>query len=82
MTAIYDHDIAEANGRRPSMTIWAIGAAVVLFLGWAAIAWVAEIVHAPGAGPARRVKKNDSRRGLSAAVAGGRLKTVALRTWP
>ncbi|MBL8562047.1 MAG: transporter, partial [Gemmobacter sp.] len=48
MTAIYDHDLAEANGRRPSMTIWAIGAVVVLFLGWAAIAWVAEIVHAPG----------------------------------
>ena len=48
MTAIYDHDIAEANGRRPSITIWAIGAVVVLFLGWAAIAWVAEIVHAPG----------------------------------
>ncbi len=44
MSAIYDHDLAEANGRRPSMIIWTIALAVVVFLAWAAIAWVAEIV--------------------------------------
>ncbi|MEH7830260.1 HlyD family efflux transporter periplasmic adaptor subunit [Gemmobacter denitrificans] len=45
--ATFDDDFAEKN-RRPSMIIWLIGLAVAVFLGWAAIAWVAEIVHAPG----------------------------------
>ncbi|WP_149141644.1 HlyD family efflux transporter periplasmic adaptor subunit [Gemmobacter caeruleus] len=47
MSAIYDPELAETH-RRPSAIIWTIGAAVLVFLGWAAFAWVAEIVHAPG----------------------------------
>lgn len=43
----FDDDLAAQN-RRPSAIIWTIAAAVVIFLGWAAIAWVAEIVNAPG----------------------------------
>lgn len=46
-SATFDHDFSEKT-RRPSMTIWMIGLSVVVFVGWAAIAWVAEIVHAEG----------------------------------
>ncbi|GHC29451.1 MULTISPECIES: HlyD family efflux transporter periplasmic adaptor subunit [Gemmobacter] len=46
-SAAFDHDLSERT-RRPSVTIWVIGLAVVVFLLWSAIAWVAEIVHAPG----------------------------------
>lgn len=34
--------------RGPSLTIWLIGATVVVFILWAAVAWVDEIVRAPG----------------------------------
>lgn len=34
--------------RRPSLTIWVIAAAVLVFFIWAAFAWVAEIVRAQG----------------------------------
>ncbi len=37
----------ESRGR-PSAVIWAIGAVFVVFLSWAALAWVDEIVRAPG----------------------------------
>jgi adhesin transport system membrane fusion protein len=47
MTAIYDHDFGEKL-RGPSRTIWLIGASVVVFILWAAIAWVDEIVRAEG----------------------------------
>ena len=36
------------RGRGPSLTIWAIVATIALFIGWAALAWVDEIVRAPG----------------------------------
>ena len=47
MSITYDHGF-EAKIKRPSMTIWLIGATVAVFLVWASFAWVAEIVHAPG----------------------------------
>ena len=34
--------------RGPSLTIWLIGLSVVVFVTWAAFAWVDEIVRAPG----------------------------------
>jgi len=34
--------------RGPSLTTWLIGLTVLLFLGWASVAWVEEIVRAPG----------------------------------
>jgi len=34
--------------RGPSLTIWLIGAAAVVFVIWASVAWVDEIVRAPG----------------------------------
>ena len=40
-------DTFESRGR-PSSVIWAIGAVFVVFLTWAAFAWVDEIVRAPG----------------------------------
>ncbi|MFN4171122.1 MAG: HlyD family efflux transporter periplasmic adaptor subunit [Pseudorhodobacter sp.] len=46
MTTI-DHDLDERM-RRPGMTIWIIAAVVVIFVLWAAFAWVDEIVRAPG----------------------------------
>ena len=46
MTTI-DHDLDERM-RRPGLTIWIIAAAVVIFILWAAVAWVDEIVRAPG----------------------------------
>lgn len=42
-------DDAFGTGKNgPSMTIWMITASVVVFLLWAAVAWVDEIVRAPG----------------------------------
>lgn len=38
----------DGRGRRPSVVIWAIGASLVVFLLWAAFAWVDEIVRAQG----------------------------------
>lgn len=46
MTTI-DHDLDERM-RRPGVTIWIIAAVVVIFVLWAAFAWVDEIVRAPG----------------------------------
>ncbi len=46
-SATFEHDLVH-DERRASRTIWMIGLTVAVFLGWAAIAWVAEIVHAPG----------------------------------
>ena len=34
--------------RGPSLTTWLIGLTVVVFILWAAVAWVEEIVRAPG----------------------------------
>ncbi len=48
MTAIsYDEGFAEKM-RGPSRTIWTIVLTVLVFVGWAAVAWVDEIVRAPG----------------------------------
>jgi adhesin transport system membrane fusion protein len=41
-------DEFETRGQRPSAVIWAIGAALVVFVAWAAVAWVDEIVRAQG----------------------------------
>ena len=38
----------EAGLKRPSLVIWMSAAAVAVFVFWAAIAWVDEIVRAPG----------------------------------
>lgn len=40
-------DTFESRGR-PSVVIWAIGAVFVVFLLWSSLAWVDEIVRAPG----------------------------------
>ena len=45
--ATFDDDFAEKM-RGPSRTIWMIGLAVVVFVVWAAFAWVDEIVRASG----------------------------------
>lgn len=42
-----DHDFAQKM-RGPSRTIWMIAATVVVFLIWASMAWIDEIVHAAG----------------------------------
>ncbi|MEM6479278.1 MAG: biotin/lipoyl-binding protein, partial [Pseudomonadota bacterium] len=34
--------------KRPSLTVWLVTATVMVFLLWAAFAWVDEIVRAPG----------------------------------
>lgn len=34
--------------RGPSLTTWLIGLTVLVFIGWASLAWVEEIVRAPG----------------------------------
>lgn len=39
---------ADLNMHRPGLTTWLIGGTVVVFLIWAAVAWVDEIVRAPG----------------------------------
>ena len=46
--AALDEDFA-VKMRGPSRVIWLIGLSFALFIAWAAIAWVDEIVHAPGA---------------------------------
>jgi membrane fusion protein, adhesin transport system len=43
----YDAAFAERT-RGPSLTIWLIGLAVLVFLVWSAFAWLEEIVRAPG----------------------------------
>ena len=43
MDAPFDEDL-----KRPSLLIWLSAAAVLVFLFWAAVAWVDEIVRAPG----------------------------------
>ena len=45
--ALADHEFA-GQMRRPSLTIWLVGATVLLFMVWARFAWVDEIVRAPG----------------------------------
>lgn len=45
--ASMDDDFA-ARMRGPSMTIWMIAATVAIFILWASMAWVDEIVHASG----------------------------------
>lgn len=47
MTATFDPAFERSEGRS-SRVIWVIAAAVVAFFVWAALAWVAEIVRAPG----------------------------------
>ena len=49
MTSLgFDDDLTDRM-RRPSRMIWLIGLCFAAFLGWAALAWVDEIVHAQGA---------------------------------
>jgi membrane fusion protein, adhesin transport system len=43
----YDHSFAD-RGRAPSLTIWTIGLSLLVFILWAALAFVDEIVRAPG----------------------------------
>ena len=43
----YEDDLV-GRGRGPSLVIWAIVASAVLFILWAALAWVDEIVRANG----------------------------------
>ncbi len=43
----FDHGFDEKT-RGPSLTIWLIAGAVAVFIAWASIAWVAEIVHGSG----------------------------------
>jgi membrane fusion protein, adhesin transport system len=43
----FDHGLDDRM-RGPSLTIWMIGLAVVVFLVWASFAWLAEIVRAEG----------------------------------
>jgi membrane fusion protein, adhesin transport system len=45
--ATFDDDLAEKT-RGPSRTIWMIVLVAVVFVAWAAVAWVEEIVHAQG----------------------------------
>ncbi len=48
MTLASFEDEFEAKMRGPSLTIWMIAAAAVVFVAWAAVAWVDEIVRATG----------------------------------
>ncbi|WP_430465966.1 HlyD family efflux transporter periplasmic adaptor subunit [Tabrizicola sp.] len=48
MTVMDYEDELVGRSRGPSYVIWAIAASLVLFLLWAALAWVDEIVRAPG----------------------------------
>ena len=48
MTFASYEDEFEAKMRGPSLTIWMIAAAAVVFVIWAAVAWVDEIVRATG----------------------------------
>lgn len=47
MTATFDPP-RDLDARRPSVTVWLIGATILVFLLWSAVAWVEEIVRAPG----------------------------------
>ena len=47
MMTSFDHGL-DAKAERPSRMIWIIFAVVVIFIIWAAFAWVDEIVRAPG----------------------------------
>ena len=47
LAAIEDDFAGKMRG--PSRVIWLIAATFALFIAWAAVAWVDEIVHAPGA---------------------------------
>lgn len=47
LAAIEDDFAGKMRG--PSRVIWLIAATFALFVAWAAVAWVDEIVHAPGA---------------------------------
>ncbi len=47
MTAVWSDELAGRN-RRPSAVIWVIASAIAVFIGWASLAWVDEIVRAPG----------------------------------
>ncbi|MGL6210298.1 MAG: HlyD family efflux transporter periplasmic adaptor subunit, partial [Paracoccaceae bacterium] len=48
MSAIGFEEEFGGRMRGPSLTIWLIGVSVVVFLAWAAVAWVDEIVRASG----------------------------------
>ena len=48
MTALDYEDELVGRSRGPSLVIWAIAATLVIFIIWAAFAWVDEIVRAPG----------------------------------
>lgn len=48
MTVLEYEDELVGRGRGPSLVIWAIVASAVLFIAWAALAWVDEIVRATG----------------------------------
>lgn len=47
MTTI-DPSAMEDRSKRPSMTIWLIALTVILFVAWASVAWVDEIVRGQG----------------------------------
>lgn len=48
MTALSFEDELVGRSRGPSLTIWAIVLTMAIFVFWAALAWVDEIVRAPG----------------------------------
>lgn len=48
MSVLDYEDELVGRSRGPSLTIWAIALTLVLFIVWAALAWVDEIVRAPG----------------------------------
>jgi adhesin transport system membrane fusion protein len=43
-----DPGIVQAQTRRMSLTIWLVAATVIVFLIWASVAWVDQIVRGPG----------------------------------
>ena len=48
MSVLDYEDELVGRGRGPSLVIWSIALTAVLFIFWAALAWVDEIVRAPG----------------------------------
>jgi adhesin transport system membrane fusion protein len=48
MSVLDYEDELVGRSRGPSLVIWAIALTIVLFIVWAALAWVDEIVRAPG----------------------------------
>ncbi len=48
MTALDYEDELIGRSRGPRIVIWAIAATLLIFIIWAAFAWVDEIVRAPG----------------------------------